>query len=49
MISTDGVMDPAAAEAVLKVMSFNSAEIADADIDLSKTYTNEFVEKAAAE
>jgi NitT/TauT family transport system substrate-binding protein len=46
MISEDGLMDPAAAEAVLKVMSFNSPEIAGANIDLSKTYTNAFVEKA---
>ncbi|SMO40483.1 ABC transporter substrate-binding protein [Paracoccus laeviglucosivorans] len=49
MISTDGKMDPDAAEAVLKVMSFNSPEIAGAEIDLSKTYTNAFVEKVAAQ
>ncbi|WP_435167067.1 ABC transporter substrate-binding protein [Falsirhodobacter sp. 1013] len=47
MISTDGVMDPAAAEAVLKVMQFNSPEIAAAGIDVSKTYTNAFVEKTS--
>lgn len=46
MFSKDGAMDPASAEVVLSVMSFNSPEIAEADIDLSKTYTNEFVEKA---
>ncbi|MDT1060795.1 ABC transporter substrate-binding protein [Paracoccus sp. CPCC 101403] len=47
MISEDGKMDPAAAEAVLKVMNFNSPEIAAANVDVTKTYTNAFVEKAA--
>lgn len=47
MISRDGLMEDGAAEAVLKVMSFNSPEIAAANVDLSKTYTNAFVEKAS--
>ncbi|MDS9470147.1 ABC transporter substrate-binding protein [Paracoccus sp. MBLB3053] len=47
MISEDGVMSPEAAKAVLEVMSFNSPEIAGANVDLDKTYTNAFVEKAA--
>ncbi|MTH79860.1 ABC transporter substrate-binding protein [Paracoccus aestuariivivens] len=48
MISADGMMAPEAAKAVLEVMSFNSPEIKAADVDVSKTYTNAFVEKAAA-
>ncbi|WP_276861660.1 ABC transporter substrate-binding protein [Haematobacter missouriensis] len=47
MISRDGLMEDGAAEAVLKVMSFNSPEIAAANVDLAKTYTNAFVEKAS--
>lgn len=47
MISETGLMDDAAAEAVLEVMSFNSPEIAGAEIDLAATYTNEFVQAAA--
>jgi len=46
MYSQDGRMDPKGAEAVLKVFSQSSPEIAKAHIDLSKTYTNEFVDAA---
>jgi NitT/TauT family transport system substrate-binding protein len=41
-------MDPKGAQAVLDVFSLSVPEIAKANIDLSKTYTNAFVEKAAA-
>ena len=46
MYSETGRMDPKGAEAVLKVFSQSSPEIAKANIDLSKTYTNEFVDAA---
>ena len=46
MYSQTGRMDPKGAEAVLKVFSQSSPEIAKAKIDLSKTYTNEFVDAA---
>lgn len=49
MISETGLLDQAGAESVLKVMSFNLPEVAEADIDLSKTFTNAFVEKVQAE
>lgn len=49
MFSQDGLVDQAGAESVLKVMSFNLPEVASADIDLSKTFTNAFVEKAQAQ
>lgn len=48
MISETGAMDPDGAKVVLDVVSFNSPEVAAANVDLSKTYTNEYVEKAAA-
>jgi NitT/TauT family transport system substrate-binding protein len=46
MYSTTGLMDPKGAEAVLAVFSQSSPEVANAKIDLSKTYTNRFVEQA---
>jgi NitT/TauT family transport system substrate-binding protein len=47
MFSTTGRMDPKGAEAVLGVFSQSSPDVAKARIDLSKTYTNKFVEQAA--
>jgi NitT/TauT family transport system substrate-binding protein len=47
MYSQTGRMDPKGAEAVLAVFSQSVPEIAKANIDLSKTYTNRFVEAAA--
>jgi NitT/TauT family transport system substrate-binding protein len=47
MYSTTGRMDPKGAEAVLRVFSQSSPEVAKAKIDLAKTYTNKFVEQAA--
>jgi NitT/TauT family transport system substrate-binding protein len=46
MYSDTGLMDPKGAKAVLDVFSQSSPDVAKANIDLSKTYTNEFVEKA---
>jgi NitT/TauT family transport system substrate-binding protein len=46
MYSTTGRMDPKGAQAVLAVFSQSVPEIAKANIDLSKTYTNKFVEQA---
>jgi NitT/TauT family transport system substrate-binding protein len=46
MYSTTGKMDHKGAEAVLAVFSQSSPEVAKANIDLSKTYTNKFVEQA---
>jgi NitT/TauT family transport system substrate-binding protein len=46
MYSTTGMMDPKGAQAVLAVFSQSVPEIAKANIDLSKTYTNRFVEAA---
>ena len=46
MYSTTGKMDPKGAQAVLDVFSQSSPEVAKAKIDLSKTYTNKFVEAA---
>jgi len=46
MYSTTGLMDPKGAQAVLAVFSQSSPEVAKAKIDLSKTYTNRFVEAA---
>lgn len=48
MYSTTGAMDPKGAQAVLDVFSQSVPEIANARIDLSKTYTNRFVEQARA-
>ena len=44
MFSTTGRMDPKGAEAVLAVFSLSSPEVAKANIDLSKTFTNKYVE-----
>ena len=46
MYSKDGKMDPKGAQAVLDVFSQSSPAIAKAHIDLSKTYTNKFVDAA---
>jgi len=46
MYSKTGLMDPKGAQAVLNVFSQSSPAIAKAHIDLSKTYTNKFVEQA---
>ena len=46
MYSTTGRMDPKGAQAVLAVFSLSVPEIAKANIDLSKTYTNKFVDQA---
>jgi NitT/TauT family transport system substrate-binding protein len=47
MYSTTGRMDPKGAEAVLAVFSQSSPGVAKAKIDLTKTYTNKFVDQAA--
>ncbi|MFZ0847162.1 MAG: ABC transporter substrate-binding protein [Pseudolabrys sp.] len=46
MYSETGRMDPKGAAAVLAVFSQSSPDVAKANIDLSKTYTNRFVEAA---
>ncbi|MBI2715535.1 MAG: ABC transporter substrate-binding protein [Rhizobiales bacterium] len=46
MYSQTGRMDPKGAEAVLAVFSQSSPDVAKAKIDLSKTYTNKYVEAA---
>jgi NitT/TauT family transport system substrate-binding protein len=46
MYSTTGRMDPKGAQAVLAVFSQSVPEVAKANIDLSKTYTNKFVDAA---
>ncbi len=46
MYSESGRMDPKGAQAVLAVFSQSVPEIAKANIDLSKTYTNKYVEQA---
>ena len=48
MFSQTGRMDPKGAQAVLAVFSQSSPDVAKANIDLSKTYTNKFVEQAGA-
>jgi NitT/TauT family transport system substrate-binding protein len=48
MFSQNGLMDPKGAQAVLAVFSQSSPDVAKANIDLSKTYTNKFVEQAGA-
>lgn len=47
MYSQTGRMDPKGAEAVLAVFSQSSPDVAKAKIDLSKTYTNKFVDAAS--
>jgi NitT/TauT family transport system substrate-binding protein len=39
-------MDPKCADAVLAVFSESSPEVAKTNIDVSKTYTNKFVDQA---
>ena len=46
MYSETGKMDPKGADAVLAVFSTGSPEVAKANIDLSKTFTNKYVEQA---
>jgi NitT/TauT family transport system substrate-binding protein len=46
MYSETGLMDPKGAAAVLTVFSQSSPEVAKANIDVSKTYTNKYVEAA---
>jgi NitT/TauT family transport system substrate-binding protein len=46
MYSETGLMDPKGADAVLAVFSESSPEVAKANIDVTKTYTNRFVEQA---
>jgi NitT/TauT family transport system substrate-binding protein len=46
MYSETGRMDPKGAAAVLAVFSQSSPEVAKANIDLSKTYTNKYVDVA---
>jgi NitT/TauT family transport system substrate-binding protein len=48
MYSITGLMDPKGAEAVLAVFSESSPEVAKAKIDVTKTYTNKYVERSAA-
>jgi NitT/TauT family transport system substrate-binding protein len=47
MYSENGRMDPKGAKAVLDVFSQSSPDVAKANVDLSKTYTNRFIEAAA--
>jgi len=46
MYSTTGRMDPKGAQAVLAVFSQSVPEVAKANIDLTRTYTNQFVDGA---
>jgi NitT/TauT family transport system substrate-binding protein len=46
MYSETGLMDPKGAAAVLAVFSESSPEIAKANIDVTKTYTNKYVDQA---
>jgi NitT/TauT family transport system substrate-binding protein len=45
MFSETGKMDPKGADAVLAVFSESSPEVAKANIDVSKTFTNQFVDQ----
>jgi NitT/TauT family transport system substrate-binding protein len=47
MYSETGKMDPKGADAVLAVFSVGSPEVAKANIDVSKTFTNKYVEQAS--
>ena len=47
MYSTTGLMDPKGAAAVLAVFSQSSPDVAKANIDVTKTYTNKYVEAAS--
>jgi NitT/TauT family transport system substrate-binding protein len=46
MYSETGKMDPKGADAVLAVFSEGSPDVAKANVDVSKTFTNRFVEQA---
>jgi len=46
MYSETGRMDPKGADAVLAVFSESSPEVAKANVDVSKTFTNKFVDQA---
>jgi NitT/TauT family transport system substrate-binding protein len=46
MYSETGKMDPKGADAVLAVFSESSPEVAKANIDAGKTWTNKYVEQA---
>jgi NitT/TauT family transport system substrate-binding protein len=46
MYSESGKMDPKGADAVLAVFSESSLEVAKANIDVSKTFTNKYVDEA---
>ncbi|MGA7805702.1 ABC transporter substrate-binding protein [Bradyrhizobium sp.] len=46
MYSETGKMDPKGADAVLAVFSEGSPDVAKANVDVSKTYTNKFVDQA---
>jgi NitT/TauT family transport system substrate-binding protein len=46
MYSQTGKMDPKGADAVLAVFSESSPDVAKANIDVTKTYTNKFVDRA---
>ena len=46
MYSETGRMDPKGADAVLTMFSESSPEVAKANVDVLKTYTNKFVEQA---
>jgi len=46
MYSETGKMDPKGADAVLAVFSQGSPEVAKANVDVSKTYTNKYVDQA---
>jgi NitT/TauT family transport system substrate-binding protein len=46
MYSETGLMDPKGAAAVLAVFSESSPDVAKANIDVTKTYTNKYVEQA---
>jgi NitT/TauT family transport system substrate-binding protein len=43
MLSRDGTVSPASAEAVRKVLAVSSEKVRNTPIDLAQTYTNEFV------
>ena len=46
MFSETGRMDPKGEDAVLAVFSVGSPEVANAKIDVSKTFTNKFIDQA---
>jgi NitT/TauT family transport system substrate-binding protein len=46
MYSETGKMDPKGADAVLAVFSEGSPEVAKANVDVSKTFTNMYVDRA---